>query len=771
MRTNHSIKRFIPHSPRVRVPQLHWAILATYLALTHLALAEDPVITLQPADQIVSFGGTASFKVAATSTNGLSYQWQREDLSVPGAFTNLHVYTVQLKLYNVSAEQGGDYRVIVADASGNSVTSQVARLILVPVAITLQPTNQTVSLGATVQFRASGSTADYPITNQWQHTAINFPEGFTNLPAGTKNLLTLTNVVAEQAGDYRIIVANALGNSATSQVATLTVDATFTKITTGPLVENVFAHQGFAWVDYDNDGWLDVCVTRFQSTTWLYHNNRDGTFVPQRLSSQDAGSWYKGTWGDYNNDGNIDVFFPNWATYPNRLFLNQGDGKFSLVTGSVTVTNSAGAIGAGWSDYDRDGYLDLFVAYGPSWSSPANDRFFHNRGDGTFEQLSEAQIGPAVKDGSRHGNGDWIDFNNDGRQELFQQYVDASPLTPIKTVCYQQNAQGLLMPIDVGIEAWLSLADLAWGDYDNDGWMDCFAATYTNTVQGLYRNLHGQGFTNIAESAGLNSWPGGNQAVWGDYDNDGWLDLFVMGFNYAALGPMGYPSLWHNNGNGTFTRVEAGSPVTESGYEGCVGWGDYDNDGFLDLLITRGLDVPQVNRLYRNNGNSNGWLKVKLNGTRSNRLGMGAKVRVQATIRSQVLEQTRELGANHGFNLNNLCDGGDGFLAHFGLGDATKVNTLRIEWPSGTRQEIMNVATNQFVTVWEPPVISADPQADGACVLNMRAEPDRGWRIQASTDLATWQTITTITNAAVEFQYTDAAASRMSWRFYRVLGN
>jgi hypothetical protein len=217
----------------------------------------------------------------------------------------------------------------------------------------------------------------------------------------------------------------------------------------------------------------------------------------------------------------------------------------------------------------------------------------------------------------------------------------------------------------------------------------------------------------------------------------------------------------HNNGDGTFIPITMGSIVNDRPLDGAGSYGglwfDYDNDGFLDLYVTNGNDAGTAmtaNFLYHNNGNSNSWLKVKLVGTASNRDGVGAKVRAQAKYAGQVRWQRRDISASP-FDGNNR-------YAHFGLGDATNVTTLRIEWPSGNGQELTNVAPKQFLTIWEPPALKAAVQADGTCLLTVTAEPNRAWRIQPSTDLETWQTIKTVTNTQATFQHTDTAANGMA---------
>jgi len=217
--------------------------------------------------------------------------------------------------------------------------------------------------------------------------------------------------------------------------------------------------------------------------------------------------------------------------------------------------------------------------------------------------------------------------------------------------------------------------------------------------------------------------------------------------------------LYHNNGNGTFSKITTGSPVHDGGFSFGVGWADYDNEGFLDLFVANGGTAgPQNNFLYRNNGNSNAWIKIKCVGTASNRSAFGAKIRFQARIGGQSRWQMRQI------------DGGDGTSggsldALFGLGDAKIIDTLRVEWPSGIVQELHEVVPKQFLTLTEP----ARLQVSGPGVFRVQSWKGMAFEMQASTDLQEWSSVTTVTNLTGTLEVSDPDAANNLQRFYRAL--
>jgi hypothetical protein len=719
--------------------------------------AAQPQITRQPQSQTNAVGTTATFTVEATGTLPLAYQWQKylTDWSDLADRTD-----AGLVLTNVQTSDAADYRVTVTNIEG-AVTSAAAHLyVIVPPAITVQPTNfASVSLGASVGNRvvASGTA---PLAYQWRLYGA-------PVPGQTKSSISLSNVQVAVAGDYTAVVTN-LGGSVTSRVVTLTVDATFTKITTGP-GEPKSAEDyccSLTWWDYDNDGFLDLFIANGfiagQVRNRLYHNNQDGTFTRiTNVISTTLGTHIAGAVADYDNDGDEDLFVPSWSG-AQEFYRNDGAGSFTRLTkqqvgpalGDMDVTMEAA-----WADFDRDGFIDLFRANG--YPSPANDCLYRNNGDGTFTKMTTNEVGQLVNDKAATEECAWGDYDNDGWPDLWVLNTGGNNLL-------YRNDGGFFRkvtdPNNSVVQQSGSLGAGVWGDYDNDGFLDLFV-TGVLGPHTLHRNLGGVTFTNVTASAGIPSTHRGEDASWADYDNDGFLDLYI-----TADPP--YPNLLlHNNGDGTFTSVDVGSPIHDNtAYSRWgIGWADYDNDGFLDLAVAC-LDGPN-DLFYHNNGNSNHWLRVKLTGTASNRSAIGAKVRLQATIRGREIRQMREITGNTGWS-----GGTPGLLAHFGLGDATNVGLVRIEWPSGLVQELHDVAANQSLKITEhqegvtnAPRLTASRSASGSVQLTLTGQANLLYVFEASTNLGRWTKIAVRTNLTGSVDFTDSMATNYPQRFYRAV--
>jgi hypothetical protein len=503
---------------------------------------------------------------------------------------------------------------------------------------------------------------------------------------------------------------------------------------------------GCAFLDYDNDGWLDIFIlsaTRFDkpphdATNRLYKNNRDGTFsdVTEKAGLLRTG-WPCGVCvGDYDNDGFDDLFITYWGE--NVLYHNNGDGTFTDVTKKAGVGANRTRWGAGctWIDYDRDGKLDLFVSNyldfdirraqkpgenpncmfknipvncGPRGLAPGLHSFFRNNGDGTFTDVTKAAGIWDIK--SHYGlTAVAADFDEDGWPDIFVACDSTASLL------LMNNHDGTFR--EEGVERGAGLSDdgseqagmgVGVGDYNLDGHLDLFKGHFTDDTNTLYRN-DGKGFFNdvtLQSGLGVETRFTGWGAGIADLDNDGNPDLFLVTGNiYPEIEAKvpGYPYktprvIFRNLGDGKFEElIEAAGPGIEAAHasRGCA-FGDFDNDGDLDMLIVNINEPPSLLRNDVTGGHH--WLKVLLVGSTSNRSAIGAHVVATYGGRKQaqaVLAQSSYLSVN------------DRRL-HYGLGKATTAD-LDIRWPSGRVEKIAGVGADQLVVVREGSgVIRRDP--------------------------------------------------------------
>lgn len=490
---------------------------------------------------------------------------------------------------------------------------------------------------------------------------------------------------------------------------------------------------GVALFDYDNDGYLDIFFVNSltvelakankKTRSVLYRNNRDGTFsdVTDKARVGDVG-WGMGcAVGDFNNDGFDDLYVTSIG--PDHLFKNNGNGTFTDVTEKAGVSDPRFSTGAAFLDYDNDGKLDLFVTNyvgfdmknlptfgegptcqfkgipvqcGPKGLPGAGDSLFRNNGDGTFTDVSKKA---GVADARGYYGLDVVgsDFDGDGWIDIFV----ANDSTP--NFLYHNNGNGTFS--EIGFESGTALdkngneqgcMGVTLGDYDHDGLLDLFITNFDDEYNVLYRNAGRGSYVDVSYESGVAmiSLP---YVGWGtkffDYDNDGWLDLFVAnGHAYPQRDRYRQRKLLHrNNRDGTFSEVAAqvGSALMEERASRGTAFGDIDNDGDVDIVVN---DLDSAPQLLRNDGgNKNNWIIVKTIGAKSNRNGIGAKVKVVSGDLVQ-LDEVRSGGSY--ISQNDL-------KLHFGLEKRTVVDLIQVRWPSGAVDTLTNVGVNKVVTVKE----------------------------------------------------------------------
>jgi hypothetical protein len=494
---------------------------------------------------------------------------------------------------------------------------------------------------------------------------------------------------------------------------------------------------GLAMFDYDKDGWLDLYFVDSpvvgsdaqRSRSELWRNNRDGTFtdVTDRAGVGDVG-WGMGVCAaDYDNDGWEDLYVTCFG--PNRLYRNNGDGTFTNVTARSGADDSRWSCGAAFGDYNNDGFLDLFVSNyvdyrlenlpefgkgkmcqyrgvavqcGPRGLPGAGDSLFRNNGDGTFTDVSKP-AGVSDPEG-RYGLGvAWSDIDADGRVDLYVAN-DAGP-----NFLYKNNGNGTFS--EIGFMSGVAVSEdggeqgsmgVAIGDFNRNGKWGIFVTNFSEEYNAFYRQDSGFLFTDIsfASQTAQISFP---FVGWGvkffDWDNDGWLDLFVAnGHVYpqmenARIGTTYRQRklLYKNNRNGTFTEVAASagqSLMTPAPARGAV-FGDLDNDGDIEIAVNN-IDGPPL--ILRNEGgNRLNFLSIRLVGAAGNRDAYGARVRVTAG-ETVLLEESRSGGGYISQDDKRL---------HFGLEQKTLADTVEVRWPNGTTQTFRNIPANSFVTLKE----------------------------------------------------------------------
>lgn len=440
----------------------------------------------------------------------------------------------------------------------------------------------------------------------------------------------------------------------------------FTDVTQKAGVSGTGIGNGVAFVDYDNDGDLDIYVSSDPHDI-LYRNNSDGTFsdITAKIGIFIPDDGVGIAFGDYDNDGDHDLYIPvNDGS--DLLLQNQGGKLFVNVSDEVGINNPARARSASFIDFDNDGYLDIYVVN--EWSANLlykniNGKFFID----VAERMGVNNVGPGRCQA-------WGDYDNDGDLDL---YVTNRGM---QNILYRNDRDSFKdVTVEAGCPGGGDSTGVAFADYDNDGYLDLYVGDAKGAY--LYHNERDGTFKQVDSKIGINIHMGPSSPAFADFDNDGYQDLFVLVWEGNAV-------LYRNNGDGTFSDATQISNVSAEGNGWGITCGDYNNDGWLDIYASF---ATRNNILYQNDGGDNNWLQIRMIGTISNRDCIGTRVKLITNNQTQI----REVQGSSGYGSQNSI------LIQFGLGKANIVDSLEIRWPSGVKIKMNNIKANRVITVEE----------------------------------------------------------------------
>ncbi len=542
---------------------------------------------------------------------------------------------------------------------------------------------------------------------------------------------------------------------------------------------------GAAWIDYDNDGDQDIYLTMRYTGNKLFENDGSGSFseVANAMGADDAGNDGAGVAvADFNNDGWVDMYLANGDE--DRLFLNVNGTAFEDWTSyaGFDMTDDSRGTSASWGDFDNDGYLDLYVSHHNLMQGAANsskqDKLYYNNGDTTFTDVSH--LLPLADLLGFGFIGGWTDYDNDGDLDIILVNDCLSPFIGTKlfenigtgpsgdpTVDWMFNEVGVSEGIieSPGVGDCRHGMGLAVGDFDRDSYMDIYYSNVGDAV--LFCNGHSTGgaFRDSSTEAGVNGQVFPFDFSWGtfffDYDLDGWQDLYlIMGsHHYPSNVEPRYNMLYNNNGDHTFTDVSTAAMMGDSTRGRTGVFADYDLDGDPDVFLANFGEAGQLKR--NDNANGNNYIWIKLEGTVSNRDGIGARLKLTTPDGNIQYFETRS-GSSLG--------GGDQMGAHFGLGTNASITSLEITWPSGIVETINNPPINSHVTYTENGPLDVSLSFFNAH-LTQREEVDLDWTtlselnnhsfvIQRSINSKDFNDIGSVpgkgtSNVAVQYTFTD----------------
>jgi hypothetical protein len=464
----------------------------------------------------------------------------------------------------------------------------------------------------------------------------------------------------------------------------------FTKITNTPLTSTPGDSRSVNWVDVNNDGYIDCFISNGprggqNNNLFLNTGNRNFTQVIKDSIALDGKPSDGATFADVDNDGDLDAFIVNWYNVNNLFYLNDGNGNFKRITAGDVVNDRGYSETAAFGDYDKDGFVDLYVT---NSEGRKNNFLYRNNKKASFTKIT---TGAMVTDTSFSRCANWVDIDNDNDPDLFVTNENKQ-----QENLYRNDGNGNFTKLTDGplLNDGSNTTSASWADVDNDGDLDVFMTNDAGN-NSFFKNNGNFNFTKIMEDVVARTFSHSFSSAWSDIDNDGDEDLFVTNSFSGKTRLLNY--FYLNDGNGNFTRNTTDVIAKDTAWSYGCAFGDYDNDGFQDLAVAtcRFDKTDDMDLLYHNNGNSNHWITLKLIGTKSNKAAIGARVYVKAMINGKSVSQMREISAQNGY-----CSQND-LRVHVGVSSATNIEEIKIVWPLGLIQTLTTIKADQFLEITE----------------------------------------------------------------------
>ena len=470
----------------------------------------------------------------------------------------------------------------------------------------------------------------------------------------------------------------------------------FSRITNQRLTNEGKLSRGISAADYNQDNWDDITIANADMQGNSLFQNKKGVFQKQFSNSvvEAVSSSESIYWVDIDNDGDLDLFVTNSRKNQNFLFKNDSNKTFIQITGDELTRNAGGHHGCAWSDIDKDGDLDVFV----TTRDNEDDLMFINDGKGNFKQVD----GPWKGNGGDGRSCAFADVNNDGWPDLYVGNYGGTNQQGQREK--QRNFfylnKGKMQFEEIRTGDFVTIKSLTYGvsfiDYDNDGDADLLVTNAARTDNNFLYNNDGLGnFTNVINAVTTETFHPSKGHTWADFDNDGYLDVFIVTGTENVPAPVLHNLMYLNKGSNQFEKVKFQPQVSQPDVSAGTAWLDYDNDGDQDIFVANWGANDENEELYRNEGNLNKWTDIQLKCIRNNKFGIGTKVTIQYKDQGMVKKQHQWMHTNTGYASQNP------YRMHFGLGNANSIDLIEIVWPDGSKQTHKQLPVNTRIVLTE----------------------------------------------------------------------